>query len=464
MQLTALHVDLDNGYDDFAVDGGFTTFSDQPGEDSQQTDAAALRATLPLADVAELVSITGVASSDIVYGFDADWGNAEFWSPYVYDFTQRFDRERDTVNQELRLVSAPGGRVMGSDWVVGAYVLDLEETNRRVDTGICGASACGVEIVLDETPVTSDYDATSLAFFGELSRPLGARTTLTGGLRWEQRAAEFGSHLQPPGRPAGRRPQPHAPAPGVREPLGPRRPGLQGGRLQRVAGRRPGCGGPARIRARVPVELRGRCTRLQSGDGRVAASLERLLPGPGRPADQGARASSSRAIPPPSCSPPTNGESGHTAGVELEGTWQPLAPLTLGAALGLLATEIDRFSARPELEGRELAHAPRYSFALNATWRAGRRLVRPGGLHRQGRLHHRLLPGRRLQRSGDGRVRRSSTCARAGSGAPGPWRPGAGTCWTRTTPCGASTSATSRRTSRRRCTPAWEIPATRASP
>jgi outer membrane receptor protein involved in Fe transport len=69
----------------------------------------------------------------------------------------------------------------------------------------------------------------------------------------------------------------------------------------------------------------------------------------------------------------TNAESGHTAGLELEGSWQALPPLTLGAAVGLLDTEIDRFSARPELEGRELAHAPRYTFALNATWRA------PGG-------------------------------------------------------------------------------------
>ncbi|MDH5255805.1 MAG: TonB-dependent receptor plug domain-containing protein, partial [Gammaproteobacteria bacterium] len=146
VQLTAFHADLDNGYDDFAIDGGYTTFSDKPGDDSQQTDAAALRATLPLAGVGELVSITGVASSDIAYGFDADWGNDEFWSPYLYDFTQRFDRERDTVNQELRLVSAPGGRILGSDWILGGYVLSLEEKNRRLDAGTCGESACGVEI------------------------------------------------------------------------------------------------------------------------------------------------------------------------------------------------------------------------------------------------------------------------------------------------------------------------------
>lgn len=371
VQLTAFHVDLDNGYDDFAVDGGYTTFSDQPGEDSQQTDAAAVRATVPLAGVAELVSITGVASSDIVYGFDADWGNAGFWSPYVYDFTQRFDRERDTVNQELRLVSAPGGRIMGSDWIVGAYVLSLEETNRRVDTGTCGASACGVGIVLDETPVTSDYDATSLAFFGELSRPLGAGTTLAGGLRWEQRAAEFGSLFSPRDRMLGgdlslthevRESASVAASVWARIARGYKAGGFNASLV--------GVGGAEDQLEFQPEYLWNYevGTRVRSGDGSLAAALSLFyqdrddlqikVPRQFIPGDPTTFLFST-----------TNGESGHTVGLELEGTWQPAAAVTLGAALGLLDTAIDRFSARPELEGRELAHAPRYTFALNATWR-----------------------------------------------------------------------------------------------
>lgn len=371
VQLTAFHVDLDNGYDDFAIDGGFTTFSDEPGEDSQQTDAAALRATVPLAGVAELVSITGVASSDVVYGFDADWGNAGFWAPYVYDFTQRFDRERDTVNQELRLVSAPGGRLWGSDWVFGAYVLSLDEQNRRVDTGTCGESACGVEIILDETPVTSDYDATSLAFFGELSRPLGAGTTLAGGLRWEQRDAEFGTLFSPRDRMLG---GDVSVTHEIRESAS-----VSANAWARIARGYKAGGFNASLvgvgGAEDQLEFQPEYlwnyevgTRIRSGDGRLAAALSVFYQDRD---DLQVKVPRQFVAGDPTTFlfSTANAESGHTLGLELEGTWQVAGPVTLGAALGLLETEIDRFTARPELEGRELAHAPRYTFALNATWR-----------------------------------------------------------------------------------------------
>src|SRR5690606_23494913 len=123
---------------------------------------------LDLGEVARLVSITGIARSDIVFSFDADWGNDELWAPHVYDFTQAFDRRRDTLNQEIRLLSAPGGRLFGADWLLGLYALDLEEENLRRDQGVCGASACGVDLELDDT-ARSDYDALSVAVFGELS-------------------------------------------------------------------------------------------------------------------------------------------------------------------------------------------------------------------------------------------------------------------------------------------------------
>ena len=118
VDFTGLHVDLDNGYDAFTIDNGFTTWSDQPGRDRQQTHAGALRISWQL-DFAELLSITGLARSDLQSGFDADWGNPDYWAPYVYSFTQAFDRERDTVNQELRLISCPDSRVFGADGLAG---------------------------------------------------------------------------------------------------------------------------------------------------------------------------------------------------------------------------------------------------------------------------------------------------------------------------------------------------------
>jgi hypothetical protein len=192
-------VDLDNGYDAFAIDNGFTTWSDQPGRDAQQTDAGALRISWQLG-FAELLSITGLARSDLRYGFDADWGNPAYWAPYVYQFSQAFERERDTVNQELRLISGPDSRLFGADWVTGVYLLELDESNARRDQGVCDVATCGYELLLD-TSASSDYSATSVALFGSVARPLGDTVTASAGLRWEQRSARyrdaFGSRFDP---------------------------------------------------------------------------------------------------------------------------------------------------------------------------------------------------------------------------------------------------------------------------
>lgn len=365
LQLTLLHADLDNGYDDFAIDNSLRTQADEPGEDSQRTTAAALRASIALGDVAELVSITGLASTDVTYGFDADWGNDAFWAPFVYAFSQRFDRQRDTVNQELRLVSAPGGQIAGSDWVLGAYLLDLDERNRRRDLGVCDAITCGEDLVLD-VAAASDYGATSVAVFGELSRPLGATTTLAAGLRWETRGADYADNDGNAFSPRDR---------------------MLGGDLRLTRALRPG------------AQLWGRIARgYKAGGFNPQAHLEfdpeflwnyelglRLAPVAGQWAGSVSVFTQDRddlqIKVPVQLTPgdPTtfffltdNADRGRTRGLELEATWQPVPALTLGAALGLLATKIERFAARPELEGRALAHAPDYNFALQAEWRTAR--------------------------------------------------------------------------------------------
>jgi outer membrane receptor protein involved in Fe transport len=378
VDLTGLHVDLDNGYDAFAIDNSFTTWSDQPGRDAQQTDAGALRVSWQLG-VAELLSITGIARSDMQFGFDADWGNAEYWAPYVYSFTQAFDRERDTLNQELRLISAPDGQLFGADWVAGVYVLDLDESNARRDQGVCDAATCGYDLLLD-TSASSDYSATSVALFGSLARPLSEVVTASAGLRWEQRAARyrdvFGSRLDP-------------------------RDSMLGGELGLTHEVQPG----ATIWARIArgYKAGGFNTSLAGIDfseypdfnletGNIEFDPEYLWD-----YEAGVRLAPAAAnwrmalnlfmqqrddpqIKVPvqlRVGDPTtyvfvtdNASDAETRGVELEASWQPLPALTLGTALGLLHTEIGAFTLRPELEGSELAHAPRYTFALNAGWRS----------------------------------------------------------------------------------------------
>lgn len=379
IDFSGMHIDLDNGYDAFAIDNSFKTWSDQPGRDEQQTDAGALRVSWQLGGMGELLSITGFAHSDMGFGFDADWGNPEFWAPSVYQFTQAFTRERDTLNQELRLISGPDSRVFGADWVAGIHVLDLDEANTRRDQGVCDAATCGVDLLLD-TSASSDYAATSVALFGALSRPLSASVTATAGLRWEQRAAryrdDFDSRFNP-------------------------RDNMLGGEVGLSHEVQPG----ATVWARIArgYKAGGFNTSLAGIDfsefpdfnldgGNIEFDPEFLWDYEAglRMAPAGAGWTMALSLfmqqrDDPQIKVPVqlrvgdpttyvfvtdNAGDAETRGIELEASWQPLPALTLGTALGLLHTEIGAFNLRPELEGGELAHAPRYTFAVNATWRS----------------------------------------------------------------------------------------------
>src|SRR5690606_34164502 len=189
IEVTALYFDMDNGYDAWTIDNGFDVHSDRPGRDEQRSVAAAVRMTAEL-DRFDLVSITGINSTDALFSFDADWGNPDLWSPVVYDFFSRNDRQRDTLNQELRFLSKPGAIAGGrGDWLVGVYVLDLEETNDRLDQGVLDDGV--FEPFVLDSPSASEYDATSFAVFGQLGFALTERLELTAGLRWERRDASY---------------------------------------------------------------------------------------------------------------------------------------------------------------------------------------------------------------------------------------------------------------------------------
>src|SRR5690606_6747633 len=67
-----------------------------------------------------------------------------------------------------------------------------------------------------------------------------------------------------------------------------------------------------------------------------------------------------------------NAEEGRDRGVEASVDWLPTERVRLFGRLGLLDTKIVDFSVYPALEGREQAHAPRYSYTLGAEYRDDR--------------------------------------------------------------------------------------------
>jgi len=193
--LTLMHVNIDDGYDAWSIYNTYTTYSNEPGRDAQLSNGAALRLVAEIGG-AQLRSVTSTASSKIVYSFDGDWGNDPFWlatTGYApYDYFQSDNRKRRTLAEDLRLIGDPSNELFGRlRWLAGVYVLRLTESDKQVftwdayDAGPNGGPGAG------SSGLDSQYGATNVALYGSLDADVGTRTTLSGGLRVEQRVADY---------------------------------------------------------------------------------------------------------------------------------------------------------------------------------------------------------------------------------------------------------------------------------
>lgn len=180
--ITAMLVDIDDGYDAFSIDNSRVTLSDHPGVDRQRSAAGAVHAAWRGASAFDVKSVTTWSDSKIGYGFDGDWGNDAAWGPYApYDYTSYFARRRRSASEDLRLVSKRGTGTGSSGWIAGAYVLDVDERNDQRDA----ASGAAYRLL------ASDYRATNLALYGELDWRMSPRTALSIGARVERRDADY---------------------------------------------------------------------------------------------------------------------------------------------------------------------------------------------------------------------------------------------------------------------------------
>ncbi|MEO8065081.1 MAG: TonB-dependent receptor [Pseudomonadota bacterium] len=187
--VTAMWVDLDNGYDAFSIDNSRVSLADKPGQDTQLARALAVRLDYRGAQTFDLISRSSAGISRSVYSFDGDWGNDAGWGDYTpYDYFQRFDRKRSTLSEDLRLVSrASVAKGAAWSWLAGVYLLRTDEDVQQYDVW----HDVGRADVDGDTQMTSDYRATNLAAYGELEFRLGEATVLSVGARGERRNADY---------------------------------------------------------------------------------------------------------------------------------------------------------------------------------------------------------------------------------------------------------------------------------
>mgnify|MGYP000221075429 CR=1 FL=1 len=188
-QFTLMGSDQRNGYDTFATTGdGYTTYTDEPGEDTLSLLGASLHSTYENFQSFDLISITSGSMASSGYGYDADWGNDDFWAAapyyfnpavegYRYSFTEQLDRDRDQFGQEFRFQNKKGDGLWGgkSDWSTGLVVNWLEEKDEYV-----GFSS-----------LNSDYEALTLGGYGQLTTAIDQNLDLVTSLRIENRSSDY---------------------------------------------------------------------------------------------------------------------------------------------------------------------------------------------------------------------------------------------------------------------------------
>jgi len=378
IETTALYLDMDNGYDAWTIDNGYDVHSDRPGRDAQRSVAASVRVDAEL-ERFDVVGIAGLSSTDATFSFDADWGNPELWAPVVYDFFSRNERERRALNQELRLLSKPGAIAGGrGEWLVGIYALELDETNDRLDEGVLDDGV--FEPFVLEQPAATDYDASSVAVFGQVDIALTETVELTTGVRWERRTADYvdtyGNFFSPEDRMLG-----GELALAWRFSDG----WTVYGRLARgykAGGFNVSFAGVDfdEVDGVTPEQIEfgaESLLSLEAGvkgswlDGRLRADVGLFE---SRRDDQQIKIPLQLRLGDPSSFLflTENAEEGRDRGVEASVDWLPTERVRLFGRLGLLDTKIVDFSVYPALEGREQAHAPRYSYTLGAEYRDDR--------------------------------------------------------------------------------------------
>jgi len=175
IDLSYIHLDIDNGYDAWSLYNNRETHSDEPGKDTQKTDALALKSTYQVNPKMHLVTALSYSDTSTEYSYDEDWSYVgEFDPDWAYSSFDQYLRDRTQFDADIRMVSDVDGRIFNgsTDWTFGVYYKDYNEDMTRNYTYL-------------DAPFTSSYDTTNTAIYGQLDSALNNKLTLVTGLRVE---------------------------------------------------------------------------------------------------------------------------------------------------------------------------------------------------------------------------------------------------------------------------------------
>lgn len=191
LDFTLMHVNVNNGYDGFTLDNSRHSRANQPGVDTQNTNAFAVKANWQASDAVIIQSEASYLNSSSTYSFDGDW--------QTENDREKHNRDRDNYSFEVRALSDKAGRIFNdsTDWTVGVYrFVQDEHFKSRVDYRSFDPNAL--------TEFGGKYKTENTALFGQLDSHLTEKLTLVSGLRIEAFQAEYSDQgiVYDPGQPS----------------------------------------------------------------------------------------------------------------------------------------------------------------------------------------------------------------------------------------------------------------------
>ena len=371
---TFLHANLDNGYDAWSNDNSWTSRADQPGKDSERVNGGSVKLETSAWNAATVTAIATAANFDNVNSYDGDWGNAQLWAPYVYDFF--YDSKRDIENRslELRLSSPTSGDRESFGWLVGVYGFRYRE--RLNESSVGDFQAPGEDLFVTDDFLDSRFTATNAAMFAQLDGAWSERWSWQLGARGEQRRMRYRDAGVVQGEDSAIRDRDRDRMWGGNATVSYRfSPALMayGGvsRGYKAGGFNLGTAHIAQPRfAPENVWSYEIGTKGRAFDGRVTFDISAFYM---QRRDMQVRTGSQLDENDPNSYifVTDNAAKGHNYGIESSVSWRVIPALELTAALGLLHTEASGFldSQGEELPARAQAHAPEYQAAVSATYR-----------------------------------------------------------------------------------------------
>ncbi|WP_018694303.1 TonB-dependent receptor [Algicola sagamiensis] len=165
-------MDFDNGYDGFSLDNTRRTFSDKPGQDTQNTLAHALNAKFSGFNLFDLESTVTLNDTETQYGYDEDWTYPRF-HPDGYASEDHYDRKHQQLTLDSRAISKTPVFSGRTDYIFGLYTSHKENNLNRKQS------------------YHSEETTQQVALYSQLDTRLSRDLTLITGLRFEQYQSDF---------------------------------------------------------------------------------------------------------------------------------------------------------------------------------------------------------------------------------------------------------------------------------